>query len=211
MDVKDKIKKLLSLAGNNPDIEEVKQALLKARELMAKYKLSEEDIKEDRGEVEFLTVEDVKWTTDSGYTWVTSLANTIATHYCCAAAWWTPYGTRTHILRLAGFKDDLAICEQVIKFAFHFVASKKRWLGSSGVISYGKGFSLGVKEALSSQDKEHQEWGLVVVVPKEAQDWKNSLKNKEIKVKATFFDQVAYNNGFVEGRRFNPANKLGNA
>lgn len=210
MDVKDKIKKLLALA-NSPEEAEAKSALLKARELMAKHKLSESDVKEDRGGVEHLTVEDVKWTTDSGWMWVVSLVGVIAPHYCCAGAWWTPYGTRTHILRLTGFKDDLAICEQVIKFAFHFVASKKKKLGSSGVISYGEGFALGVREALSLQDEEHKEWGLVVVVPKEVQDWKNGLKNKEIRTKTRFMDPVAYSSGFMEGKRFDPTNKLGNA
>ena len=43
MDVKDKIAKLLALAGNNPSQEEAKAALLRARELMAEHKLRPEE------------------------------------------------------------------------------------------------------------------------------------------------------------------------
>ena len=45
MDYKDRIRKLLALA-TSPEEGEAKAALLKARELMAKYKLTEMDVRE---------------------------------------------------------------------------------------------------------------------------------------------------------------------
>ncbi|MCE5361558.1 MAG: DUF2786 domain-containing protein, partial [Acidithiobacillus sp.] len=44
MDIKDKIAKLLALAGNNPNQAEAISALAKARELMAEHGLSERDL-----------------------------------------------------------------------------------------------------------------------------------------------------------------------
>ncbi len=43
----DKIQKLYRLAGNNPYKEEVKSALLKAQELLMKYDIDEEELKND--------------------------------------------------------------------------------------------------------------------------------------------------------------------
>ena len=43
MDIKDRIAKLLALAGNNPSESEAQAALLKARELMAEHKLRPEE------------------------------------------------------------------------------------------------------------------------------------------------------------------------
>lgn len=42
--IADKIQKLLNLAGNNPNEEEAKSALLKAQELMAKYNIEQSDL-----------------------------------------------------------------------------------------------------------------------------------------------------------------------
>ena len=80
-DYKDKIRKLLALA-QSPVEAEAKAALLKARELMAKHKLTEAEL----GEAKKQAVRDVK--TDITCSkrrdpWIVVLAAVIGEHYCC--------------------------------------------------------------------------------------------------------------------------------
>ena len=119
-DMKDRIKKLLALA-ESPNENEAMAALLKAKELMAKNKLSESDF-EDMQEKELVHIEpDIKWTTDSGKIWMVELCNLIAENHLCATAWGTCKGKRTHSLVVSGMKEDAELCAEVIKYAVKFV------------------------------------------------------------------------------------------
>lgn len=80
-DYKDKIRKLLTLAKSLEE-NEAKAALLRARELMAKHKLTEADL----GEAEQQAVRDIK--ADITFSkrrapWISELSAVIGESYCC--------------------------------------------------------------------------------------------------------------------------------
>lgn len=208
--VKEKIEKLLALASS-PNENEAKAALLKAKELIAKNKLTEadfEDLKEQ--ELKSFQCTDVAWTTDSGRIWMVRLANLICNEYLCVSAWRTPRGSRTHTLVITGMEDDLEICKSVIGYAVGFIEGriehlqrKFRMQDPKAVAnSYADGFILGLELAFEEQKTEHPEWGLVVVKPEEVKKFEDGLGSKSVKTKQAGFDPLAYMKGQTDGKEF---------
>ncbi len=204
--IKDKIKKLLALA-TSPNENEAKAAMLKARELMARNKLSEQDFEDQQArELKHINT-DIAWTTDSGNIWMTDLCRIIAENYCCASSWRTPRGSRTHKLVISGMGEDADLCCEVIKYAVGFVESRMRVIerkrgNKSASSSYAKGFIIGLEFAFDEQKEEHPEWGLVVIKPKEVQEYENNLGSRNVKTKKTQFDPLAYLQGQEDGKKF---------
>lgn len=197
--IKDKIKKLLSLA-QSPNENEARDALLKAKELMIKNKLTEEDFEKEEDKLVHEVCDDIKWTTDSGDVWMTNLCKVIADNYLCAVAWQTPRATRTHTLVITGFESDVNICKEVIEYAVGFIYghTNKKSRGS-----YAKGFVLGLELAFEIQKEEHPEWALVVVEPDEVNEYENNLSSKNVRTKKFDFDPIAYAKGQNAGMNFN--------
>lgn len=216
--VKDKIAKLLSLATSQNE-NEAKAALLKAKELMAKNKLTEADFEEaKKQELKRFVCEDIVWTTDSGKIWMTDLCKILCDNYCCSASWLTTKGSRTHKLVIVGIGDDAEICREVVTYAVGFVESTIKYLcrkyrkedPKAMANSYAKGFILGLELAFEDQKEEHPEWGLVVVKPKEVNEYENSLGSKSVKTKKADFSPLAYLKGQTDGRSFNAQKVLPN-
>lgn len=210
--IRTKIEKLLSLA-TSPNENEARAALLKAKQLMAENKLTEADfIEKKKSELVHKTCNNIKWTTDSGAVWMVELVNVLTKNYCCAGAWNTRKGTRTHTLVLTGFEEDVEVCSAVIEFAVNFVQNqikieqrrRFKFDPKSVAMSYAKGFSLGVEEAFYQQTQEHEEWGLVVQVPTEVLDYTKSLSSRSVRTKQTGMCAEAYGAGFEKGKQFNP-------
>lgn len=218
MNIKDKVKKLLSLA-TSPNENEARAALLKAKKLMAENKLTEEDLEEARStEMVHLASEEVSWTTDSGNIWMVELAEVIARNYLCTTAWQTPYRTRTHQLVVTGLGDDARVCMAAIEYATGFVLGQIKLLQrrmkqsdpASVAKSYAVGFISGLVTAFEEQQDEHPEWGLVMVEPEEVADYRDSLGHRNIRAKKTSFDPLAHLRGFNDGMEFNDRKALGN-
>lgn len=218
--IKDKIKKLLSLA-TSPNENEAQAAMLKARELMAKNKLSDADFEDPKDEgMRSLVVNDVKWTTDSGKVWMTSLCKLIAENYCCVSAWGSFKGKRTFTLEITGIGEDVDLCVEVIKFAVKFIEKKVKILQRKNIntdpktveSSYAKGFIVGLEFAYEEQQEQNeQEWGLVMVVPKEVQDFADSLGTRNVKTKKSGLDPMIAMQGKKDGQEFNPNTLIGTA
>lgn len=214
-DIKDKIKKLLALA-KSPNENEAKAALLKARELMAKNKMSEDDFADKDRELKHELVDAVRWTTDSGDIWMNDLCRTLADNYCCTTAWNTRRGCRTHTLMITGFEDDVQVCREVIVYAIGFVKNaikvlerRNRVSHATAAKSYATGFINGLREAFEEQKEQNPEWGLVVVKPQEVQDYEDSLGSKSVRTKKADFDPLAYLKGLNDGSSFNAQKILG--
>lgn len=210
--IRERIQKLLALA-TSPNENEAKAALLKARELMAKNKLSESDFERAKEqELKKFWCEDIAWTTDSGRIWMTSLCKVLCDNYCCSASWYTPAGTRTHQLVIVGVGEDADVCKEVVGYAVGFVevqieAMQKRYRRQDPKAianSYAEGFILGLEMAFEEQQEEHPEWGLVVVKPEEVRDYEGKLSSKSVKTKKSNFDPLAYMKGQNDGKNFNP-------
>lgn len=208
-DIREKIQKLLSLAGSSNE-NEARAAMLKAKELMAKHKMAESDFQKEE-ELKHLLVEDVTWTTDSGKIWLVDLCEVITNNYMCTASWRTTKGTRTHTLMITGFEDDARVCMDVIAYAFGFMENAFRKLSKGKdkkdfkimQSSYAKGFILGLELAFDMQKQEHPEWGLVVVKPKEVEEYEKSLGERSVHTKKVEFDPFAYMVGQRDGQNFN--------
>ena len=211
MDIRDKIKKLLALA-TSPNENEAKAALLKAKKLMMDHKISEAEVQGlEEQELIHLQCDNVRWTTDSGEIWITSLVNLIADNHLCSCSWFTPKGKRTHILYIHGLGTDVELCKSVIEYAVGFVRGRikieqRRRVTSDPkavAASYAKGFILGMELMYDEQKDEHPEWGLVVSKPQEVDEHMKSLGERNVRTRKTEFDPLAYMVGQNDGRQFN--------
>lgn len=214
--IREKIEKLLALA-TSPNENEARDALLKAKELMAKHKLTEADFEDiKKQELKTFKCEDVTWTTDSGRIWMAGLAKLICNEYLCVSAWGTKPGTRTHVLYITGMEEDLEVCKSVMGYAVGFVEGQieilqrryRRQDPKAIANSYAEGFILGLELAFEEQKEEHPEWGLVVVKNDEVQNYEDSLGSKSVKTRKSDFDPLAYMRGQNDGRDFNKRKAL---
>lgn len=211
MDIRDKIKKLLALATSSNE-NEAKAALLKAKKLMMDHKISEAEVQDmNEQELIHLQCDNVRWTTDSGEIWITSLVDLIADNHLCSCSWFTPKGKRTHILYIHGLGTDVELCKSVIEYAVGFVRGRikieqRRRVTSDPkavAASYARGFILGMELMYDEQKDEHPEWGLVVSKPQEVDEYMKSLGERNVRTRKTEFDPLAYMVGQNDGRQFN--------
>lgn len=177
--VREKIAKLLAL-GESPNENEAREALLKARELMAEHKLSPDEFKKTTDAKVVKRTIGIFCTkmTDQ---WAVRLNGLIARHYCCGSyRHRQKKGDRTVELGLVGFEEDWEICAHIVRYAYECVKSRckeitarAKRVGATGkeirqaCNAYGWGFCAGLSDAYAAQEKEHQEWGLVMVVPRQ--------------------------------------------
>lgn len=217
-DVKEKIAMLLNLASNNPSENEAKAALLKARELMAKHKLRPEECQQAEKVKVIRDVLDVTCTAMTN-PWACALSAVIAEHYCCCAYRTHQRGCRTQQIGLVGLEDDFEIAKRIFLYAYDCVtAACKREIkfdpkAPRGTYrekcnAYGWGFVQGVARAFEEQNQEHQEWGLVLVVPQAVTDSMKDMGKKLSygKMKSSHADYRAM--GYEDGRKFDPSTKL---
>lgn len=209
--IREKIQKLLALS-QSPNENEARAALLKAKELMAQHKLSEEDFAEvEKAELVHIPCPEIRWTTDSGNSWMNALAVLICNNYCCACGWITERGSRTHILQITGMKEDAEVCKSVIEYAVGFVLGKikiYKYKYRSDPRSYAEGFILGLELAFDEQKEEHPEWGLVVVKPQEVNEYEKSLRSRSVRTRKTEFNPLLYLMGQEDGKNFNKVKAL---
>ena len=223
MNYKAKIKKLLALA-ESPVEAEAQAALLKARELMAKHKLSERDLKEaDEQEVKDVELEIT--CSKRRDPWIMNLAGVIAENYCCKGYRRRSPGSQTYRMGFIGFEDDVEICTAIFKYAVDCVLEKtkeiKKAYKRDGLRadyirkvcdSYGYGFVSGTNKAFKKQQEENQQkWGLVLVIPREVQEASAHWRNHEFKARTAQIENLhrsAFNTGFTDGKRFDPKHRL---
>lgn len=158
-----KIKACLNLS--NPDRNnaegEVKAAILMAQKLMAKYGISEEEVKEHPDTIEYATeICQHKW--DMGFR--IPLGNVLAKNFRCEIF------IQGKSIVFLGHALDAKICRETFETAYSFIMKKANQaynrayqLGrpTKGVFnSYTNGFILGLKEALDAQST-----ALMVITP----------------------------------------------
>lgn len=219
-DYKDKIRKLLALA-ESPEEAEAKAALLRARELMAKHKLTEADLEEAKKQTVRNVLTDITCSKRRD-PWIVSLTAVIGESYCCKGYRNHTKGRQTQTAGFIGLEDDVEICVAIFKYAVDCIrtgvnAIKKEldgyysWYIKQQCDSYGYGFVNGIEAALKGQDEEkHDDWGLVLVMPKEVQDASQYLGKEEFKARTeNTIDPKAYAQGYEQGKEFDPAHRLG--
>jgi len=219
-DYKEKIRKLLALA-ESPNENEAKAALLKAKQLMAEHKISELDIKDvEKQEVKNILT-DITCSKRRN-PWVVELSAIIGENYCCKSYRNHRWGEQTQKIGFIGLEDDIEICIAIFKYAVECILAGdkrlKKELNDYGYTgdcvktmrdSYGFGFVRGIRSVFYKQKQEHQEWGLVMVMPKEVEEASSHLVKKSFESKAA--DNIsasAYNLGRHDGRNFSPEKRL---
>lgn len=205
------INKLLRLS-NSSNEHEAKLALEKAYTLMLKYDISKDDVGEPVGEV-------IEYVTSIYYTayknnYLCTLAYNIAEFYRCVSYTNSVHGSKKRTVVLRGSKDDCKIAESVIIFIkshvdkwFTEYKRKNRMKYTPEYLqatrnNYGEGFTKAIIELLEDKRKfAKQEWGLVVITPQEAIDYKNMLE--ESSLKADYFDARGIAEGYIDGKNTN--------
>ena len=75
--------------------------------------------------------------------------------------------------------------------------------------SYGWGFCRGLSAAFQKQEAEHQEWGLVMVVPQAVEDAVSKMKRSSYKISSTSSMNRQYAAmGYVDGQEFDMHRRL---
>lgn len=219
-DIKGKIRHLLALAESQNE-NEAKAALLKARALMAKHKLTEAEL----GEAEKQAVKNVL--TDITCSkrrdpWICSLSAVIGESYCCKGYRNHTKGHQTQTIGFIGLEDDVEICTAIFKYAVDCARAEIKRIKKENDCyfpryvkslcdSYGFGFSAGIQEAFSQQQEEHKgEWGLVLVMPKEVEAASRHLGKEDFKARVE--DEIipgGYTRGYFDGKKFDPSRRIG--
>lgn len=215
--IQEKIAHLLALA-ESPEPEEAKAALLRARELMAKYKLRPEECVDAKSAKVIRETVGVTCTAMTN-SWACALSAVIAEHYCCQAFRSRARGQRTVTVGLVGLEDDFEVAKRIFLYAYDCVISAikhsitydpraERGTYRERCNAYGWGFVQGVDAAFKDQEEEHKDWGLVLVVPQAVTDSMKDMGKPSGfgKVKDNYASDKAA--GFQEGRKFDPTRRV---
>lgn len=213
-DYREKVRKLLALAESDNEFE-AKAALLKAKELMAEHKLSEDDLANLKTR-KVVVKHTGFYYTMRGEWWMGALANVIGENYCCRAAnYIARRRAQKREIEFIGLEDDIELCVSVFEYAVNTV----RRLAKEHVKnvtdcdikiatqSYCAGFADGVKRAFEEQKNQMEEgWGLVMVIPKEVDDYCAGFGHRRTAPRRVYDKSMSA--GYTDGKRFNPAKCL---
>lgn len=192
----EKVKKLLALAGNNPNENEAKAAMLKAQKLISEYNLDMNEM----GDKDKIVILPATHPNNNGYR--TKLAVILAENFRCKAI------MCGNIVNFIGYEADARVCVEVFNYAYKVSRSaaqkierqyRKEGRSIHGVAnSYWNGFCAGIKEVLDEQCR-----ALMIVVPQEVEQKLNKISSGKSYgggSRYTGFDSEAYIGGKKDGR-----------
>lgn len=168
----EKIQKLLKLSESSNE-NEAQLAMLKAQEMLIKYKLSMQEVKGYK--VSNSKIKDKRSNiTFTKARWKGSLADVIADNFGCYIYYkrW-----RTNTIVFFGKEEDITICNLMLEYAIDCIESTvkrikyqyiKKCLSTKGLINdYAIGFIEGLEIKFEEQKNANPEWGLVLIKDKE--------------------------------------------
>lgn len=204
----DKIKKLLELSKNNPNKEEAILALTKARELMFKHNVDIENIKKDDTNYFEKIVQLKKWKN-----WILFFVMYLND----AFGTFSLYNEYTKRVYFYGEKEKVLGISEIFEFLFEvadYLAMKeyrnylKEYGTGKGIyLSYILGFINGVNNALEKQNREFEEYGIIVVtsevLKEQVRKDKNAVEKSEKKLFNkninTDLNREVFDKGYDEG------------
>lgn len=218
-DIQEKIRKLLALA-DSPNEHEAQLAMLKAQELLLKYKLSEADV----WDAAKLKTKDIR----TGITcskrrdpWIAELAATVAKNYCCQGYRVHTSGKQTQGIGFIGLEEDAEVCAAVFRYAVDCVQAeigkmRKDYDNFNAALlkqlcdSYSYGFCAGVNMAFQAQTEANKDtWGLVLVMAQEVKDAAKDMGHKPFHaIHGDQMLQAGYDWGVQDGKQFAPQRTL---
>ncbi|MCR3758455.1 DUF2786 domain-containing protein [Clostridium felsineum] len=217
MDTKiiEKIQKLLSLSESSNE-HEAEVAMLKAQELLAKYKLSIKEVKEYKS-YDSKIQEKVTDVTFTKAKWKAQLAKVISENFGCYVYY---KRRRINTIVFFGREEDVIVCNLVLNYAVDSVYSvvkklkyqySKNGYSTRGIENdYSLGFIDGLEEKFEEQKRNNQEWGLVLVKDKEVVEAHEKIKFKKKVTMNTAYrgNEDAYSKGCEDGKKFSISNKI---
>lgn len=204
----DKIRKLLELSKNNPNKEEAILALTKARELMFKHNVDIENIKKDDTNYFEKIVQLKKWKN-----WIIFFVMYLND----AFGTFSLYNQYTKRVYFYGEKEKVLGVSEIFEFLFEiadYLAMKeyKNYLkeyetGKGIYLSYILGFINGVNNALEKQNREFEEYGIVIVtsevLKQQVRKDKNAVEKSEKRLFNkninTDLNREVFDKGYDEG------------
>ena len=151
--------------------------------------------------------------------WTVYLSTLIAAHYCCRPYRSSVHGSKVSEIGFIGIEDDFKLCKLAFLYAYDCVASRCRQIRTQKGYpaktlremcnSYGWGFCRGLSAAFQKQEAEHQEWGLVMVVPQAVEDAVSKMKRSNYKIspQSSINRQYAAM-GYADGQEFDMRRRL---
>lgn len=121
MDIEKKIRKLLALS-ESPNEFEAQAALLKARQLMAEYKLTEAELHEGNKKVKTIKTS-ISCTKQTNF-WIFNLSTVIGENYCCQAVHERAKHSKTYFIGFVGLEEDVSICVNIFTYAVDCVLTQ---------------------------------------------------------------------------------------
>ena len=233
--VTEKIRKLLAKAESNNEYE-ASAALLKARALMAKYKIDESAVKDAAPRENKLN--QILYDSDSfstvRNTWFYDVARVIAENHCCKEFAFVQYGHKVRWIKFAGLDDDPFVAREIFSYAVDHIKAqskdyaayiRKRALYPSDELkrraaawedSYAQGFAKGLAAKYSEQFKpddaenpgECSAMALALVQPAEVKRFADSLHVSRMKYRNNGENANASRAGFTAGYTFNPTKQI---
>lgn len=214
-DYRKRIHDLLALAERETTNEyEARDALLRARKLMAEHKITELELEntEKQAVVRELTGVTYSMRRDP---WILELSAVIGEHHCCR-----PFYTREKRKQVAeigfvGLSGDTPLCRKIFVYAVDCIRMKTNKLrkepykGVSIADGYGYGFTMGLKDAYYKQQSE-EGWGLVLTVPKEVNDFTDKMSRGKANTSSKKKQASArsFIDGMNDGRKFHEQKRI---
>ena len=124
--ITEKIRKVLAVAESSNQ-NEAMTALLKARELMARYKLTESDCQEESGEKKMrMVIYKKDHFTEATNGWFVRLARIIADNYCCVEMIRNPPTGKALYISFLGIGDDPVVASDVFGYAVQHIKRESK-------------------------------------------------------------------------------------
>ena len=202
-DVVRKIIACLNL-GESPNLHEAQAAIVTARRLMAKHKITERELAGVRlYKDEVVTLDTSLVTTNGRKAWIQWLAGTIADAFGCEIYMvHARRGSRNYGVTLVGEKHDVDVANKVLHSAYTACNANLLSLGKLSrdeELSYGSGFNKGVASAIKEQDEEDSSLALVMSTPQTVVDFMRDLELGNPKTVRADLDDELHGSGYRDG------------
>lgn len=213
----DKIEKLLKLSSSSNE-NEARSAMMKAQELMAKYEIKREQLRdgeqEERPVVSFSSV-------TFRDEWVQMVSGVIADNFRCRCLSVSRPGSRGAFrVRFYGYEEDAEICINIFNYAVKVVRQRfatlravyahvNKEFGKDEKMNYVLGFCHGLEKNFEEQKSQSQSFALALVTPKAVNDYVDAIPGVEREgykyFKSNREHTLLQQTGFVDGKSFRNA------
>ncbi|AZV56779.1 DUF2786 domain-containing protein [Clostridium sp. AWRP] len=216
MDTKiiEKVKKLLALSESSNE-NEAQLAMIKAQEILAKYKLSLKEVKEFK-KINSKIIKKVSDITFRTSKWKAELADVIANNFGCYIYFETK---RTHKIVFLGKEEDAMVCNIILEYAIDSIEStmrvikysyRKNRMSTRGITNdYAMGFIEGLNYRFEKQKQNNREWGLVLMRDADVTETYNNMDfRKNLNCDVDFEYSEIYDQGVEDGKKFSISDKV---